>query len=607
MKQVLLLVFILFGSVSMSYGQRTISGKVTDASGVSVIGANVTVKDASGLGTITDIDGMFKLSVPTGSTILVFSYTGYQTQEFTLGESNSVNVTLAEGRVLEEIVVTALGIKRDKKSLGYSVTDVNSDQLVQRSETDPIRALSGKVAGVNITGAGGAPGQSKKINIRGFSSLTGNTQPLFVVDGIPFDNSVNSQGNATQFSNRAFDIDPNNIESVSVLKGAAAAALYGSRATNGVILVTTKSGKKSNKGMEITYQSSYAQEKISSLPNYQNVYTQGSNQNYNGGFIGNWGAPFPNHVDRINNEFYGGAARYSKTNVTGYPEGTVPHPMVGIPYTIANGYQDIFPELLEDDPNKPGFKRAIPIALEPYDFIEGFFNTGQLVENSLSVAAGDEKRSLNTTISRMDNTGIVENSKSSRTTLAFGGNATLDNGLTLSGNVNYVNTSQESPPIAPSYYADYGSPDEASIYSRLFYLPRNVDLVNWPFENPVNGNNVFYRALDNPRWLTKYNRFSSHVNRSFGGLTLSYPLTSWLTVNARGGYNTYNDTQISKTRSGGIQDPNGRVWTQDIKNTELDFNYFLVANKTLTDDFDLTVTAGLNQNQREYSLKFVEG
>ena len=224
MKQVLFSLLVLLGSIGMTYGQRTVSGKVTDASGEALIGANVTVKEAPGVGTITDIDGMYSVDVPAAGTTLVFSYTGFETQEVAI-TSNSLNVTMSEGKVLEEVVVTALGIRREKKSLGYSVTDVGSDQLVQRAESDPIRALSGKVAGVNITGAGGAPGQSTKINIRGFSSLTGNTQPLFVVDGIPFDNSVNSFGQTTQFSNRAFDIDPNNIESVSVLKGAAATAL----------------------------------------------------------------------------------------------------------------------------------------------------------------------------------------------------------------------------------------------------------------------------------------------------------------------------------------------------------------------------------------------
>jgi TonB-linked SusC/RagA family outer membrane protein len=608
MKQVLFSLLVLFGCISMTYGQRTVSGKVTDSAGEAVIGANVVVKEAVGVGTITDIDGMFQLSVPSNGSTLVISYTGFETQEIAIGASNEVNVTMSEGKLLEEVVVTALGIKRDKKSLGYSVTDIGSDQMTQRAESDPLRALAGKVAGVNITGAGGAPGQSTKINIRGFSSLTGNTQPLFVVDGIPFDNSVNGGGGqSTQFSNRAFDIDPNNIESVSVLKGAAAAALYGSRATNGVILITTKAGKKTNKGLEVTYQSSYTQEKVINLPNYQDVYTQGSDQNYNGGFIGNWGAPFPEHVDRLNQTFHAGTSRYSKIYAAGYPEGFVPHPLTANSFPISQGYRNIFPELMENDPNNPGAKRPLGIPLRPYNFLEEFFNTGNLIENSLTVSTGDEKRSLSTTFSRMDNNGIVENSKASRTTLSFGGNAKLDNGLQISGNVNYVNSKQASPPIDPSYYTDYQGAENPSIYSRLFFLPRNVDLIGWPSENPVNGDNIFYRALDNPLWLVKNGKFTSDVNRAFGSLNLSYPLTSWLSINARGGVNTYTDTQFSQIRTGGTTDPNGGVYNRNIKNTELDFNYFLVANKNLSENLDVTLTAGLNQNERKYSRTLYTG
>ncbi|HMP32318.1 MAG TPA: hypothetical protein PKD85_22105, partial [Saprospiraceae bacterium] len=384
-------------------------------------------------------------------------------------------------------------------------------------------------------------------------------------------------------------------------------ALYGSRATNGVILITTKSGTKTNKGLEVTYSSSFSQERISSLPNYQDVYAQGSNQNYNGGFIGNWGSPFPQHVDRLNQQFHGGTPRYSKIYATGYPEGTIPHPMVGIPFTQNNGYRNIFPELLEDDPNNPGQKRAQAIPLQPYNFLNEFFQPGNLFENSLSFATGDATKSINATLSRMDNNGIVENSNASRTTVAFGGNAKLNNGLQINGNVNYVSSKQASPPIAPSYYTDYQGADEASIYSRLFYLPRNVDLMNWPFENPVNGDNVFYRALDNPRWLTKYNKFTSDVQRSFGVITLSYPIASWLTANARGGFNTYTDNQVSTIRTGGVTDPNGRVWNRNVSNTELDFNYFLSASKKLTDNIDLTVIAGLNQNERSRTDKFIDG
>jgi TonB-linked SusC/RagA family outer membrane protein len=418
---------------------------------------------------------------------------------------------------------------------------------------------------------------------------------------------VNSSGQGTQFSNRAFDIDPNNIESLTILKGAAAAALYGSRATNGVVVITTKAGKKSRKGMEVSYSSSFAQEEISNLPNYQSKYTQGSSQNYNGGFIGNWGAPFPEYVDAINQQYYNGESRYSKTYAAGYPEGQIPHPITGVAYTAAR-FQAAFPELMEDDPNKPGSKRAKAIPLKSYDNVGGFFRKGLLAENSLTFNGGGENAGLSATISRMDNTGIVESMKSSRTSLSIGGNAKLANGLTVSGNVNYVNTGQEAPPVAPSAYTDYYGSSETSIFARLFYLPRNFDLNGFPFENPVTGDNVFYRALENPRWLIKNNRYTSSVNRGFGSLTLSYDVTSWLTLTAKGGVNNYTDNQKFYQRpTTNAPFTTGGIFQNAYTKTEMDFNYFASISPKISQDLDLRMIVGLNQNERSSISQFISG
>jgi TonB-linked SusC/RagA family outer membrane protein len=601
MKKLSLMLVMLFATLGVVLAQRTITGKVTDAKGEAIIGANVLGKGTTN-GAATDVDGNYSLSVTSGVATLVVSYVGYETKEVALGTSDRVDISLAENtKVLTDVVVTALGIQRDKKSLGYSATDIKSDDIVQRSESDPIRALSGKVPGVNITGGGGGPGQSTKINIRGFSSLTGNTQPLFVVDGIPFDNSVNGapsgQSQGTQYSNRAFDIDPNNIESMTILKGAAASALYGSRASNGVILITTKAGKKGRKGLEVGYNGSYSQERIASLPNYQDTYTQGSSQNYSGSFIGNWGTVFPDKVDEVNAAL--GYQRYSKTIEAGYPEGTVPHPITGSSFGIPR-FQSVFPELMSA--GKP-----IAVPLKPFNFIEEFFDTGNLQENALSFQGGGDNTSLNATISRMDNNGIVPNSKANRTSISMGGNSKLANGLTVSGSVNYTNTQQATPPAAPSYFTDYGGQGDATIFSRLFFLPRNYDLMGYPFENPATGDNVFYRALDNPRWLTKYSKFNSNVNRAIGNLALNYDVNNWLSLTAKGGVNTYNETDSYNQRPGGVFDPNGRVWNLDVSRTEIDMNYLATIKHNITSDLDFRLIAGLNQNQRSRSNRFIDG
>ncbi|NUQ25035.1 MAG: SusC/RagA family TonB-linked outer membrane protein [Saprospiraceae bacterium] len=615
MKKLSLVLMLVLGVMGFAMAQRTISGTVTDEKGEPLIGASILVKGTTS-GTVTDVDGKYSLQAPAEG-MLVVSYTGFTTKEVALGPSNAVDIALEESaEQLSEVVVTAIGISREKKALGYAVSDLGSDDLAQRSEPDPVRAIAGKTPGVLVQGGGGMPGQSTKINIRGNSSLTGNTQPLFVVDGIPFDNSVNASTGATggtQFSNRAFDIDPNNIESMTILKGAAAAALYGSRATNGVVVITTKTGAKKRKGLEVTFNSSFQLEQISGIPDYQNVYGQGANQVYNGGFIGNWGAPFASEVDRINStygtDYSSTISYYSAGGQTyAYPDGTVPHPLVSTGYA-APRYSSVFPEFFEDDPNVPGAKRPVPVPYTYHDNVENFFGDGRLWENSLSINAGGDNSSISATVSRMDNKGIVPNAESSRTTLSFGGTSRLSNGFVVSGNVNYVNTAQSNPPINGSIFESgwYGGAAEGSIFARLFYLPRNYNLIDYPFENPVDGSNVFYRALDDPRWLSKYNRYSSALNRVFGNITLSYDVTPWLNLTAKGGVNTYSEARRNNVRPGGVADPNGAVWTDDLTNTEVDFNYIATVTTDITEDIDIRALVGLNHNQRDFNRRFVTG
>lgn len=620
MKKFLLLCFSFVFAASVVWAQeRVVSGKVTSTEdGSTLPGVNVVLKGTTN-GTVTDADGNFKLNIPASGGALVFSFIGLQTQEVVIGDRSVVDVSLGlDVKQLTEVVVTAVGIEREKKALGYSVAGVNAEKISQRSEADPLRALQGKMPGVNIVGGGGAPGQSTKINIRGMSSLTGSTQPLFVVDGIPFDNSVNANGgsaNNTVFSNRAFDLDPNNIESISVLKGAAAAALYGSRAANGVVVVTTKAGKKNaKKGLEITYNSSLNFQKVSGIPDYQDTYTQGSNQVYNGGFIGNWGAPFPDKVDEINAKYgtsytkiYG---TYTGTGINGtgtkngqpYPEGTAPHPLTSLAFPVNLGSRSLFPEYMDAD----GY--PAPYQIQPHDIVGGFFRTGKQVDNSLQISAGNEKANINAGLSRMSQEGIVPNQEAKRTTLFFGGNAQLENGLFLSGNVNYVNTTQQSPQSAGSAFNDYyGGAGAQSIYARIFYLPRNYDLNGLPFESPLDGSNMFYRALDNPRWIAKYNLYNSEVNRVYGNLTATYSVTPWLELLAKGGVNTYSESRRNVIRPGGSALPLGAVYTQDLTNTELNFDYMATINKDFTEDLSFKLLLGLNQNERKYSDRLVTG
>ena len=274
MRKILILLFFSAGFLQLIAQDRTISGVVTASSDNSTLpGVNVSVKDRMH-GTITDMDGKYSLTVNAGDQVLVFSFVGMETQEVLIEDNNILNVSLeSDSQDLSEVVVTAMGIKKDKKSLGYAVENVQAEKLLEGKQNNLVNALQGKVAGVSITNSGGAPGASSVIMIRGGNSLSGNNQPLFVVDGIPIDNSTESGGGVAN-SNRALDINSEDVASVSILKGPAAAALYGIKAANGAVVITTKSGKVGK--AEITYSGSYSVDRVMDTPDIQMQYGQGT-------------------------------------------------------------------------------------------------------------------------------------------------------------------------------------------------------------------------------------------------------------------------------------------------------------------------------------------
>ena len=278
--------------VQISFAQtKTVSGTITDDSGVPLPGVNIVVKGTS-TGTQSDFDGLYSIEAGEGAT-LVFSYVGFSTKEVALGASTTVDVQLSQGEALDEVVVTAQGIRKEKKALGYAVSTISSEDIGSKPQTDVVRALTGKAPGVNIQQTSGLSGSGTNIIIRGYSSINGSNQPLFVVDGVPFNSDTNQdrnfvQGGATA-SSRFLDLDPNNIAEISVLKGLSATTLYGQAGRNGVVLITTKTGSSSNaqKKLEIAVNQSYFSNEISNLPDYQNTYGNGFYQSYSAAFS-NW-------------------------------------------------------------------------------------------------------------------------------------------------------------------------------------------------------------------------------------------------------------------------------------------------------------------------------
>ncbi|WP_416864457.1 MAG: SusC/RagA family TonB-linked outer membrane protein [Imperialibacter sp.] len=591
MRKILLITF-LFTATALTHvwaQDRTVSGKVVSAEdGTELPGVNVVLKGTA-TGTVTDIDGNYKITVPSSGGTLVFSFIGLLSQETEIGSRSVIDATMeSDVKQLSEVVVTAVGIEREKKALGYAVTELKSDQIAQKSEPDALRALQGKIPGVNIIGAGGAAGQGSNITIRGASSLLGNNQPLWVVDGVPFDNTTYATGSFTSqttTSNRSFDLDPNTIESMTVLKGAAAAALYGSRAANGVIVVTTKAGKKgTRKGMEISVNTSYSTEKVSNLPDYQTQYTQGNNFLYVDGNFGTWGAPFD-----LNSPAW---QVRENANLIKSIDPATGRPWVAHPYDRYNNPNNTpyFPEFGSDS-----------VLLGTYNTPKDFFQTGGVLETAVNISGGNDKANFVAGLSRMNNQGIVINNEVTRTSMNFGGNTTLDNGIFIGGSMTYVNTDLTSPPSTGLFS---GGP---SVTQRLLFTPPNVNVKGLPYQD-ANGNQAFYRPdNDNPYFLAYHAPHTSDVDRYFGNFNIGYDVFEWLNVTYKVGFNGFTDRKLEVLPRSNTAFPTGRIIKDDLRRMELDGNLLVTVSRDLSEHIGLKAIVGHNANLRTVDRQAFQG
>jgi TonB-linked SusC/RagA family outer membrane protein len=569
----LLVAVLLMHSVQAQ--ERTISGKVTsDEDGSPVPGVNVILKGTT-FGTVTDFDGNYKLTVPVDDGTLVFRFIGLATREVEIGNQSVIDVTMdPDIRQLTEVIVTAVGIERETRALGYSVENVEGEKIQQVSEPDALRALQGKVPGVNISGSSGAPGSSTRITIRGNSSLLGNNQPLFVVDGIPFNSeeyrTYNQLASGGSYANRLADLDPNNIESMTVLKGAAAAALYGSRAANGVVLITTKTGsaKASRKGLEMTFSTSYAIEKIANLPNLQNTYGTGTNFAYQQA-NGSWGPPFI------------GTRPYASLD-------SIPHWFSGRPG------MDAFDGVM------------VPYRAYP-DNVEKLFETGSIFDNSLTVTAGNESSVLSVTASHLTNDGYVPNTQFDRTNISAGGNAELQNGFIVGANLSYIRTEQKG---VQSGVGSLGGNNPAA-FARALLLGRNWDIHGQPYQNPVDMGSEFMvgrGTADNPLWSYENAGFTQKVNRVIASFNLGYDITDWLSLSYKIGINTYNQQNKDFIRPGSTgADGIGRIAEDVIEFEEIESNFLVTFTRDFNEDFSFRGIFGHNLNQRTIDRQAVEG
>lgn len=566
------LVLTLVMSALLAYGQggsRIISGKVIDADGEGLIGASILIRGTS-VGTVTDIDGNFELTIndPNAET-LVISYTGYGTEELTLTDGNQYDITLEQGVTIDEVVVTGLGIRREKKALGYGVSTIDNRQIQRRVESDVSRILRGKAPGVDITQTSGLAGSGTNIIIRGYSSITGSNQPLFVVDGVPLNTGTNNdaefqEGGATA-SSRFLDLDPNNIETISVLKGLSATVLYGEAGRNGVILVTTRagsSGTTSQRKNEITVTQNVAFTEVANLPDYQDTYGNGFSGDF-GWFFSNWGPAFD--VRGRN-----GIAE----------DGTVIHPLSQAQYA------DDFPEL-----------QGARYDYRPYDNVGEFFQRGFVTTTSVNANRNFANGGISASYSYLDDEGFVETSKLARHNGAIGGRATLENGLQINASLNFVSSSRSNPPASTGGGSGPQFDGDVSVFSDVLYTPRSIDLANLPFESPIDNRMVYYRrgsAIQNPRWGLKYALDEEAIQRFFGNISLSYPITKGLTATYRAGVDNYSQANERSVQRGGSQIPGGIFRTSSRVNTLIDQVLNFEYDRRLGDDFSINALVGYN-------------
>ncbi len=595
MKKLSLVVLLVCLGVVVTFAQRTISGTVTDeATGEPLIGASILAKGTT-TGTVSDFDGTFSLDVPEGVSTLVVSYTGFTSQEIALGASNVVDIALAEGVGLDEVVVTGLGIKKDKKALGYGVTTLTADEAIAgRQETDVARLLRGKATGVDITQTSGMVGSGTNVIIRGYSSITGTNQPLFVVDGAPLNTGTNNDQNfvngGAMASSRFLDLDPNNIEDVTVLKGLSATVLYGEAGRNGVILITTKTGadQDADRGFEVSVTQNVSRTEVANLPDYQNTFGNGFSGNF-GWFFSNWGPEFSN----TNPNNYGSAFR-------GIAEdGTV---LIEHPYD-QDQYNDDVPEFI-----------GVDYPYRAYESVENFFQPGLTSNTSVSISnTFGENSSLSATYSYLNDEGFTPDLDAQRGggasnflekhNFGLGGRTRLSNGLGLRGSFNYVNSDRRIPPTAPSIGGT--TLGTTSLYDAILYTPRSVDLNNLPYQSPIDGSNIYYRRggpIQNPYWTLNNVSDNEEIQRFFSTLEVDYQLTPWLSALYRLGLDQYTQVQSYQANRGGVDEPFGRMETTNRLNRLTDQVANLLYNFQLGDDWSIDGVVGANF--RREALRF---
>lgn len=543
MKRVLLLVGLLAYSIGTAYAQEsTFTGTVRNSEGDTMPGVNVTIKGTQ-RGTITDIEGRFSISASQDAT-LVFSFIGYKTQELQAGTTTESVALQSDFTSLSEVVVTAMGIKQERRALGYAAQEMKGSELAATRQPNLVNSLQGKIAGVRIQNSGGAPGSGASILIRGVNSISPNrsSEPLFVIDGIPISNETiagsllpSSGSNATgtneqySFSNRAIDINPEDIETLTVLKGPAATALYGLRASNGVVIITTKKGQGGKP--QISYTGSVGWDQINKTPDIQRQYREGASG-----------------VKRI-----------------GVPGAGTP-------------FQTFGPPVTEND--------------VIYDNMKDFFRTGLRINHNISVSGGNVKSNYYSSVSNLHQRGIVPNSSWDRTTFKISGTSALSDRLAIRGSATYSNSG-----------GTRAQGGDKSIMSSLTYFTTSVDVND--YINP-DGTMKSYAGttIDNPRYLAEQSTLKDNVDRIIGYTGVNLKITDWLTADYQVGVDFYGDgrTRIAPNGLDISTSTGGFIVEEKSTYREINSNLLITATHSFNEDLKASFMVGNNILDINYDL-----
>jgi TonB-linked SusC/RagA family outer membrane protein len=572
--QTFLIVFIV---IMQSMAQNsTITGIVSSASGEPVPGVSIQIKGTNS-GTVTDSKGYYKLNVTGDKSIIIVSSTGFVSQTITVSNRSKIDVSLVEDtKTLNEVIVTALGIKREEKSLGFAATTINSQALIDAKSNNWVNTLSGKVAGLNIQGVGGGPMGSSRITLRGESSLNlENNQSLIVVDGVPISSKITGTGYTSHLSadspvdygSTVSDLNPDDIENVTVLKGPGATALYGSRAAGGALVITTKTGARKDRGIGVTFNSNFNIEQINRYPDYQFEYGEGRTDVY---------YSYLNSADGINTSTTAAAGRAWGPKFNG---------------------QSYF----QYNPNAPDGKPTERTPWVPYDnYISGYFQTGKTFSNSISLEGGTDKGSARFSFTHLKNEWIVPNTGFERINAALSVNQQLSSKLKIAGKANYTNKRSNNLPAA-------GYNNQSLMYFVIIGPAPNVN-PEWykPYWQPglegVQQRNPFNPGPDNP-FLDMYEMLNKMNKHGFiGNVSANYQISDKLDLMVRTGLDMSFEYRSQQRPFSMTKYPRGMFREQNVFSYESNTDFLLNYSDKIKDNITVKASVGGNAMNQTYDF-----